>query len=337
MIRNMFQLSNLKHKIRSKTFPNLLDYYYNTKMDKKIKDELKKSDYDLIYSTRPMANYIVDLDIPKVIQPYDAVYKWHEEIYKVSKGIKKILHYVLYLMTKYYEKNVYNKFDACLVVTEIDKKFLKLLNPNINVQVISNGVNVEYFKPMETEEDSPSLIYVSVMSGSPTTENIFYFYDNILPLIRNKVPKIKLYLVGRDPVKEIKDLSSDPSIVITGFVEDVRPYLAKSSIFVAPMIMGTGIKNKVLEAMSMGKSIVSTEIGAQGINVVSGRDMFITNDEKEFADHVLILLKKKNLRNLLGSNARNIIKNYYSWEIIVEKLNDIFVEIVDEINDKNVK
>lgn len=326
---NMFRFSNLKHKIKSKTLPNLLDYYYKPEMDKKIRSALKESDYDLIYSTRPMASYVLDLDIPKVIQPYDAVYKWHEQIYKASKGMKKIIYGVSSLMTRYYEKKVYNKFDACLVVTEDDKKLLKCLNPDLNVNVIPNGVNTEYFKPMEMEEEFPSLIYVSTMSGSPTTENVLHFYNNIFPLIREKVPEIKLYLVGRNPVKDIKDLSATPSVVVTGYVEDVRPYLARSSVFVAPMILGTGIKNKVLEAMSMGKSVVSTKIGAQGINALPDNDIVITDDNVLFAKYVVELLDDKELRKTMGNNARKVMENEYSWTKISEKLNNTFLTLFD--------
>lgn len=320
---NMFRLSNLKHKINSKILPNLLDFYYKPEMDKKIKSALKESEYDLIYLTRPMASYVVDLNIPKFIQPYDAVYKWHEQIYKSSKGIKKAVYGILYSMTKYYEKNVYNKFDSCLVVTEESKKLLKLLNPNLNVQVIPNGVNLDYFKPMEIEEDFPSLIFVSDMSTSPTPENVLHFYENIFPLIREKVPKIKLYLVGRNPVKEIKELSVDPSIIVTGYVDDIRPYLAKASIFVAPMIMGTGIKNKVLEAMAMAKPIVSTEIGVEGINGKSGTNFMVTDKDKQFAEYIIDLLNNKELKEYIGFNAHDLIEKKYSWKLMSKKFNEL--------------
>lgn len=330
--KNMFNFSNLMCKFKSKMLPNVLDYYYSPKMDKKIKSIIKESEFDIIYLTRPMANYVIDINIPKIIQPYDAVYEWQKQIFKASNGFKKFFYGILYLMTKYYEKNVYEKFDACLVVTEEDKKLLIELNPQINCYVVPIGVNTQYFYPMEVLEDYPSLTFLSNMGGSPTTENVLHFYNNIYPMIRKQMPKLKLYLVGRDPVKEIMDLSSDPFVKVTGFVEDVRPYLAKSSVFIAPMILGTGLKYKVLEAMAMQKPVVSTKIGAQGIKAVHGKDMFITDNEKEFAEFVLRLLNDKKLNDSLGLNSRRIIEEEYSWDKIAEKFNEIIKMVTSDKN-----
>lgn len=327
---NMFRFTNLRYKIKSKILPNLLDYYYSPEMNKKIRYSLKKENYDLIYLTRPMASYVLDLNVPKIIQPYDAVYKWHEQIYESSKGFKKIVYKILYLMTKYYENNVYNKFNTGFVVTDQDKELLKYLNPNLNLIVIPNGVNLDYFKPIGKEDDVPSLIYVSDMSGSPTTENVLHFYNDIFPLIKEKVPDVKLYLVGRNPAKEIEELSSDPSVLVTGYVEDVRPYLSKSWVFVAPMIMGTGIKNKVLEAMSMGKSVVSTKIGAQGIQAFPDKDLFVTDIDELFAEYVVNLLLDRTLRETMGNNARKVMEKKYSWIKISEKVNKIFLSFYEK-------
>lgn len=332
MFFNMFRYSNLKHKFKSKTFPNLLDYYFDSEMNKKIVNALEESEYDLIYLTRPMANYVTDLDISKVIQPYDAVYKWHEQTLKATKGFKKLFYKISYILTKYYEKNIYKKFDVCIVVTETDKKSLKFLNPDLNIIVIPNGVNTEYFKPIYVKEEFPSLIYVSDMSSNITATNILHFYNNIFPLIREKVPEVKLYLVGRNPIEDIKVLSSDPSVVVTGYVEDVRPYLAKSSIFIAPMIFGTGIKNKVLEAMSMGKCVVTSKKGAQGIIAVNNKDIIVVDDKREFAMYVVELLHNKLLRKTIGNNARTIIQTGYSWTKITEKLNNVFLDLFNKKN-----
>jgi len=320
-------IHNIPKNIRNGLLFNILDSYYSKDMKREIDDVIKKENFDIIFTTRGMANYIFERPIRKIIQPYDATYEWHRQILSRTKGLEKLIYGLSYIMTKTYEKKIYKKFDVCLVVTEKDKELLCSLSPEINCIVLPNGVDVEYFSPMDVVEDFPSLIFVSDMSGHPTTDNILYFYNEIYPYIRKEIPEIKLYLVGRNPAKEISALASDPSIIVTGTVEDVRPYLAKSSVFIAPMIMGTGIKNKVLQAMAMGKAVVATSIAAQGINTTSGKDIFITDNPGDFARCIIRLCNDEQLRENMGREARELIVSQYSWENIVKKLNKIFQDL----------
>lgn len=328
--KRMLDIHNISSKLKKgRPFIDLLDYYYSPSMMRTVQRVLEREKPDILYLTRPMANYAQNIPMPKVIQPYDAVHEWHRQMYRAAKGIKKLLYYATYRMTGSYEANVYSKFDACLVVTKEDKELLTSLCSHMNCIVLPNGVDTEYFKPVDVEEDFPSMIFVSDMSGSPTTDNIFHFYKEIFPMIRKEIPEVKLYLVGRNPAREISKLACDHSVIVTGYVDSVRPYLAKSSIFIAPMIMGTGIKNKVLEAMAMGKCIITTPIGVQGIDAIPLEHMIVANDPKEFATCTIELLKHKQLRQKLGDNARKLIEAKYSWKKITERLDQIFREVVN--------
>lgn len=330
-IKRTMDPRNMLSKIKSGSpFISPLDYYYSPLMSKRIKEVLAREKPDILYLTRPMANYARNIPIPKIIQPYDAVYEWHRQMYCAEKGAKKIIYYATYRMTRSYEAKTYNKFDACLVVTKEDKDLLASLCSSINCIVLPNGVDIEYFKPMDLKEDFPSMIFVSDMSGSHATNNILYFYNEIFPIIRKEIPEVKLYLVGRNPTQEIVNLKRDHSVTVTGYVNDLRPYLARSSIFVAPMVLGTGIKNKVLEAMSMGKCVVTTSIGAQGIEAVPGRDIVLTDNPKNFGNLCIRLLRNRSLRKELGNNARRIIENEYSWEKITGRLEQILQALVKD-------
>lgn len=326
---NIFERNNISQKLNDKTFPNLLDYYYDPEMQKKVTSYTSTGEFNIIYSARTMANYIQNVQIPKVVQPFDATYEWNRQMFINSNGILKFVYYIMYKMAKNYESNNYKKFDACIFVTEKDKELINSLSPEVNCVVIPNGVDTEYFKPINVIEDFPSLVYVSDMSGQTTVTNVTFFYDKIYPYIQKEVPKTKIYLVGRNPRKEISDLASNNNIIVTGTVEDVRPYIAKSSIFIAPMTAGTGIKNKVLEAMAMGKAVVTTTIGAQGISGVSGKEFLVTDDPNKFANFVVQLLNDNILREQLGKNARLLIEESYSWENCEKKLNDLFNSLVN--------
>jgi len=327
-VKNMLSMGNLSAKAKAGLHPNLLDLYYSPQMVRKVQSLLQKNKFDLVYCTRAVANYALNISLPKVVQPYDAVYDWHRQLYLRGKGVEKLIYGISYKMTSLYEREVYRRFDACLVVTQRDKDLLTSLCPQINCAVLPNGVDTEYFSPMDVQEEFPSLVFVADMSALPTVHSILDFYDTTYPLIREEVPQVRLYLVGRNPAREITNLARDHSVVVTGYVDSVQPYIAKSSMFIAPLILGTGIKNKVLEAMAMGKCVVTTSIGAQGINAVSGEDLIITDDPKEFAAWVIKLLRDKQLRKKLGDNARMIIEGEYSWKKIAERLDRIFGEAV---------
>lgn len=323
---------NIKHKI----FFNLLDYYYSSDMEREIAKILSENTYDLIYVTRPMSIYVLDVNIPKIIQPYDAIHEWHRQVYLYSSGIKKFLYGVSYNLTKMYESSIYEKFDRCLVVTNNDKILLENLNKNIQCDVIPNGIDTTYYMPLTVEEDFPSLIFVGDMSGQITKVNVPYFYNTIYLKIRHQIPNIKLYLVGRNPGPEIRNLASDSSVVVTGFVEDTRVYLAKASLFIAPMIVGTGIKNKVLEAMSMAKPVISTSVGAQGISATNGKELIIADDPKYFIDQVISLLNNKPLRETIGKNASILMQKQYTWEKTTEKFNELIIDVVTKHNINNL-
>jgi glycosyltransferase involved in cell wall biosynthesis len=172
------------------------------------------------------------------------------------------------------------------------------------------------------------LIFLSSMNGRPAIIHVIEFYRKVFPSIRRDNPDVKLYLVGRDPAKEILDLSVDPSVHVTGYVADVRPYLARSAVFIAPTMLGTGMQNKVLEAMSMGKAIVTTTAGARGIAVKNGKHLVIADNFNEFARATASLLNDQSLRHRLGENARRLIEVQYSWEAVTKTVNELLLNVL---------
>jgi glycosyltransferase involved in cell wall biosynthesis len=331
MLRN-----NVRHIARNAKlglFINLLDCYYSSEMRDLITNLVTYKRFDAIITTRPMVNYVLDMKIPTFIYPLDAVYFWHKQNYIKSTRMQKLLTGLLYILTKEYEKRIYPYIDACLVVTEEDKQLLEELNPIIKCNVLPCGIDTDYFRPdAEVGEDEASLVFVSGMSSYPSKVNVLSFYRNTFPLIRNEIPSVQLYLVGRDPIREIIDLGRDPNVIVTGFVDDVRPYLAKASVIIAPLVLGTGIKLKVLEAMAMGKPVVTTSVGIQGIVGVNGRDCIVSDDPHEYACHVVKLLKDPGLRATLGRNARSNMERIYSWTRIAGNFNDIMLRTLTQYN-----
>jgi len=321
---------NLPKNLRRGLCLNELDYYYDCRMDQAIKEAVKKNHYELIFSTRQMANYVVDVDTPKIVQPFDAMFEWHRQIFANSRGLNRIGSSIRYALNRSYEKHIYEKFDVCLVVTQLDKELLESLNPRIRCVVIPIGVDVDYFSPMDIDEEPASLTFLARLQYPVAIANVVYFYNEVFPLIRRESPNVKLSIVGRNPTEEIIALSADPSVSVTGYVKDVRPYLAKSTVFVSPEILGTGMKYKVLEAMSMGKAVVTTPIGAQGLSVKNREHLVVAGTSHEFARETVSLLYDRRMRATLGANARKLVEEHYSWETVTKAVNASITNIVSE-------
>ena len=322
-IKNMLCPQNLLSKN-----PSFFDFYYSPKMQTKVRALLTATKFDLIYTSEPMALYVQDSSLPKVVHPFDCFTEYSRQRYTNSKNPwSKFIWWLYYLRTKRYEGNVLKKFDTCIVVNPQEQRTMQSLFPSINIVVVPIGVDAEFFKPLNEAEEWPSLIFVGNMFAPYNIDAVLYFYSQVYQEIRRQLPKLKLYIVGRSPAEEIKRLSSDECVIVTGYVEDVRPYLARACVVIAPFISGTGTKTKVLEAMAMGKPVVSTSIGVRGINVSPGENAIVADKPAEFAQRIIELLLDRRLRQEIGRNGRRLVETSYLWEKAAEQLNDIFEEI----------
>lgn len=325
-ISNAFSPLNIYSKIISKNGVFDISYYNKKEIQKKIDRIIQMGNFDAIYSDAGMAGYVAKSSLPKIVEPLDTNSKnWLHYFIVNNNFLTKLYWLFRYLQTFYRETQIYKKFNYCILVTEDDKKYLeKYLS---NILVIPNGVDINYFKPIVIEEEYPSLVFVGAMDGIKNVEALLYFYSEIYPKIKEKYPNIKLYIVGKNPHPSVCELSKDNSIIVTGFVEDMRPYIAKCSLFICPHLSGSGIKNKVLEAMAMGMPVVSTTIGAMGLNISSGKDIAIADTPRDFIKWTITLLEDDELRRMMGLNARFLVEKNFSWDRISDKLNHMFVNL----------
>jgi len=311
--------------------PSFLDYYYDPRMASAVEDLLLHGGFDAIYSQGGMAQYVVDSAIPKIVDPSDAVScGCYREYVDEKRLLRKALLLSEYLLASRRERRYYGRFGFCTVVTDRDKILLESMAGLANVRTIPNGTDISYFTPMTIEEDYPSLMFLGIMSGGKNIRSVLRFYTQIYPLIRKEFPNLRFYIVGSDPPSEISRLSRDKSVIVTGFVQDVRPYIGKASVVVVPIFEGTGIKNKVLQPMAMSKPVVTTSIGALGIESVSGKEMLVADTDSEFAASVLQLLGDTHMRERMGLNARELILAKYSWANTSAMFHSCFTELISK-------
>ncbi|MCE9595743.1 MAG: glycosyltransferase family 4 protein [Planctomycetes bacterium] len=211
-----------------------------------------------------------------------------------------------------YQKLFFQHLAVCTVVAEGDRDAIARLNPGLDVRVVSNGVDHEYFAPRDEPEEHPSLVFEGNMGFAPNVEGVLYFAREVLPLVLAREPRAKLYVVGKDPAPAVRELESS-SVHVTGVVDDVRPYLARGSLFVCPLVSGTGIKNKILQAWSMAKCVVATSKSCGGLVLEPDRNIVVADGSQELARTLVLLLGDPERRRALGARARETVLEHYTW------------------------
>ena len=307
----------------------LLNFSFSPAMRREVENILATNEFDVIYTNMRMAHYVKDVPLPKVVHNLDCMTEAVRQFFvNASNPGMKLLRAIQYLKTKQYERTIPGKFDACIVLSPHDQGTLNSLCPKANIVLIPIGVDTQFFRPWNGQEEWPSLIFVGDMEHPPNIDAVLFFYNNIYKKIKEYLPKTKLYIVGRNPVREVCRLSLDKSVIVTGYVEDVRPYLSRSSIAIAPLVSGTGIKIKILEAMAMGKLVISTSVGSRGIDVSPGKNILIADDPQYFAKCTVEALFDETARQTMGHNGRLLVKAKYSWDAMADELDTLFRDIV---------
>ena len=230
-----------------------------------------------------------------------------------------------------YERAACQAADRVVAVSRTDAEALRDLVPGLEPAIVPNGVDMAYYsqtvEPLNgTQRPRESdLVFTAKMDFRPNVDAVLWFSGEVLPLIRAQAPDVRLWIVGKDPHPRLASLNSDPGIIVTGWVEDVRPYIVGAGVYVVPLRMGGGTRLKVLEAMAMGTAVVSTQVGCEGFEVTSGQELLIADSPATFAAAVLDLLRSPAQRDALGSAARTFAR-LYDWPLIVPRLERLYQE-----------
>ncbi|MFQ5854345.1 MAG: glycosyltransferase [Anaerolineae bacterium] len=232
---------------------------------------------------------------------------------------------VQWLKLSCYEREVCQTADQVVAVSETDAQALRRLVPGLSPAVVPNGVDVKFFRPDLTDQnhvEPTSLVFTGKMNFRPNVDAMLWFCDEILPRIRVTRPDVTVTIVGREPHARVRALAHRPNITVTGYVDDIRPYVAGAQVYIVPLRMGGGTRLKLLEAMAMGKAIVSTTLGAEGIAGQSGEHLILADSPGDFAEAVLSLLTDRDRRQTLGTRARKLAEHEYAWEAIVPRMEE---------------
>lgn len=316
--------------------PLTLGYFYSSKLRALIEKKLRDENYDLIFVyCSSMAQYVENVQtVPRVIDFVDVDSEKWCQYARYAKFPYTWLYTLESRRLRRYEKLLASTYQHCFLVSEKETEdFKRLVAPCSTLTPILNGVDAELFKPTVERYDPKTIVFTGAMDYFANVEAVVYFVREILPHISNVIPDAKFYVVGSNPTEELHALArANPNIVVTGFVEQVQPYMAQAAVFVAPMRIARGVQNKILEAMAMGIPVVTSSLGHEGISAVPEQDIFVEDEAIHFAKRVIDLMEDDKLRLAISGNARKIVENFYDWSTNLATLESTLSELASSGN-----
>lgn len=324
--------------------PYSLTKYAQPHVAVQLRRHLQEASYDLIVCDFLLTAGVIPWDLPgrRVLFTHNVEAQIWERQFRVARNpVWKAACYREFRTIQRMEREYLRRSDHVLTVSETDRDFFAHFVDRSKMSVIPTGVDVDYFRPTPELEQENAIVFTGSMDWLANEEGILFFMNKVLPMIRQQIPESTLWVVGRRPSSRLQRLANEiPGVKVTGTVADIRPYMAKSSVYVVPLLVGGGTRLKIFEAMAMGRAIVSTSIGAEGLPVVPGRDIVLADKPEDFARNVIDLLNSRPKREALGRAARQLVENSYSWNSVGNEFAEILSSVAhgfgSEITGRNV-
>jgi glycosyltransferase involved in cell wall biosynthesis len=328
--RKTLSLGMVARLLRSlfSTDPYTVWRHYSIPYVNRVRMRLDTMPFDVVHcDILPLAYVIRDLQHPfRTLTDHDVSYQKAMRLSAQARNpfLKLFLNFEA-LKLKRLESKIFSKLDLGIAVSELDRQHLERLCPQGRFVVVENGVDVRAFIPDPAAVEPNALVWVGGFHHHPNTEAVRFFLEEIYPRIKQEKVQTKLYVVGGGVPDWLRNLAiGDPSVILTGYVDDPLPYIQRAAVFVAPILSGGGTKLKVLEAMAVGKAVVSTSIGIEGIEGKDQEHFLVADSPENFSSMVVSLLNDPTFRERLGANARKRAMEKYDWEAICEAISRIY-------------
>ncbi|HRN40930.1 MAG TPA: glycosyltransferase family 4 protein [Vicingus sp.] len=252
---------------------------------------------------------------------------WERLAIDTKNPLKKRYLKLLAKRLKTYEYKVLNSFDAILTITEIDSKNYKKMGCTIPIHHVPFGIDLENYKIDQSELIKPSVFHIGAMDWRPNADGINWFLKSIWLKVVEQNKTTKLFLAGRNMPEWLLNFKME-NVVIEGEVANSHQFINSKSIMIVPLNSGGGMRVKIIEGMAFGKTIISTAIGAEGIDYTNNTDLIIANTEQEFVDAILKCINNQDFADLLGENARKLAETKYDNQLICSKLTDFYTNLM---------
>lgn len=299
--------------------PYFMKKYESAAMRREVAARARSGGFDVLVCDflNPAVNVPDGLGVPTVLFEHNVeamIWRRHYEVQ--TNPLKKAYLYGQWRKAFAYERAACRRFDSVVAVSRDDAETIGRDYGVASVGDVPTGVDTEFFRPAAGADAEPhGLVFTGSMDWLPNEDAIQFFTREIMPLVRERVPGVRLTVVGRKPYASLVELAKrDPSVVVTGRVEDVRPYMERAAAYVVPIRVGGGTRLKIYEAMAMEKPVVSTTVGAEGLPLSDGEDLLLADTPRAFADAVVRVLTDAGLARSLGARAAEKVRAQFGWE-----------------------
>lgn len=303
-----------------KGLPLQCGYFYNKKTHNKIKSLIEKHKPDMLFGQLlRVAEYIRHEKTPKTIDYQDVFSIGMKRRSEIASFYKKPFFNMEYNRLRRYEHDIFNDFDVKTIISAQDRNLIDHERKN-EILIVPNGVDHEYYTPQECEKKY-DIVFTGNMAYAPNVNAVEYLANHILPLVWKQLPETKLYIAGATPDPRVKKVASE-KIIISGWIDDMRDAYAQSRIFIAPMRIGTGLQNKLLEAMSMKLPCITTTLANNPLGAEIDKEILVGNNEHELAQHIITLLTDKEKANTLAQSGYDFVRRVYDWSEATKIMED---------------
>jgi sugar transferase (PEP-CTERM/EpsH1 system associated) len=306
-----------------------LPYFGSRALRRRVRRRTREAPYDLVYvSSTPMAQYAQGFGAPVVMDFVDVDSDKWRQYAEHSRAPIRWLYRTEGRRLQTAEAGIARWADLCLLATPAEEALLRSFAPWARTAVVQNGIELEYFRPVERATLSPAIIFTGAMDYLPNIDAVRYFCAEMLPLVRRHIPQAGFYIVGLNPATEVRRLAEIPGVVVTGTVPDVRPYYGRTSVCVAPLRMGRGVQNKVLQAMAMGLPVVASSVAQRGLEATPGRHLHVEDEPAAFADRVVGLLTSAAENEAMAKHGRTFVESHHAWHVSCGRLESMLRALV---------
>jgi sugar transferase (PEP-CTERM/EpsH1 system associated) len=310
--------------------PVTMRLYHTPEMIRTVADLLRQRTIDLVHveSFYMMPNLPDPIGVPVLLsEPAIEYVAWGRHAHVARPWYTRPAIMLEALKMRFWEPRAWSDATVVGVMSAVDRQIVNRATPGVKTALTPNGVDVDFFHMDETvPRDSHTAVYMGDYKYFPNTDAMLHLAKEILPLVRQKRDDFRLVLVGKDPPPELVALHNDPNIpiTITGLVDDTRPYLQSSAVFVCPLRSGSGTRFKLLEALACGCPVVSTTVGAEGLDAVDGQHMLLRDTPQAFADAILQILDDPALGARIGRQGREWVIQKHAWGHSAARLRGVY-------------
>jgi len=312
---------------------------YSWRMKRLVEQAQGRQDLSVVVASQvDVAPYATILrEVPRILEEVELAVS-RDKYRNESRVDRRVRHGLTWWKTRRFVAPLLRQFDGCTVVSQQERaNVLSIVPDHRHVEVVPNGVDLDHYRGDFGPPEANTLIFPGALTYDANLDAMEFFVGQVFPLVKARRPRTTLRITGKTRGMDLNRLALDGGVILTGYLDDVRPTVAQSWACVAPLRVGGGTRLKILEAMALGTPVVATSKGAEGLEVTPGKDILVADEPAEFADAVARLLGDASLREELAANGRRLVRERYGWGGIAERLEQLMVQVVAKHGERETR